>query len=121
MGFAYLDHTKEHPNPILDYIAHSDADIVCLQEYMAAKSGKRLTESKVFSALKMYPYHAVIRLSEAKHPRNGIAVFSKYPIVKSQQIDYTSDANGSAIHTIKINGKKLTLINNHLESFKLTS
>lgn len=121
MGFAYLDHTKEHPNPILDYIAYSDADIVCLQEYIASKSGKRLTESKVFSALKMYPYHAVIRLGEATPPRNGIAVFSKYPIVKSQQIDYTSDANGSAIHTIKINGKKLTLINNHLESFKLTS
>lgn len=121
MGFAYLDHTKEHPNPILTYIANSDADIVCLQEYIAPKTGKQLTERKILSALKMYPYHAIIRLGSAKQPSHGIAVFSKYPIVKSRRIDYESNANGSAIHQIKINGKKLTLINNHLESFKLTS
>lgn len=121
MGFAYLDHTKEHPNPILDYIAHSNADIVCLQEYSAPKSGKRLTEAKIQSALKMYPYHATIRLGTPKHPSQGIAVFSKYPIEKSRHIDYSSASNGSSIHQIKINGKKLTLINNHLESFKLTS
>lgn len=121
MGFAYLDHTKEHPNPILDYIAHSGADIVCLQEYTAPKSGKQLTEAKILSALKMYPYHAVIRLGTDKHPSHGIAVFSKYPIKKSKRIAYESNANGSSIHQIKINGKTLTLINNHLESFKLTS
>lgn len=121
MGFAYLDHTKEKPNPIIEYIAHSNADIVCLQEYMAPQSGKQLTEAKILSALKMYPYHAIIRLGKAKGPRNGIAVFSKYPIERSRKIDYASAANGSSIHQIKINGKKLTLINNHLESFKLTS
>ena len=43
MSFGYADHTQEHPNPILDYIAHSQADIVCLQEYTAPKSGKLLT------------------------------------------------------------------------------
>ena len=121
MSFGYVDHTQEHPNPILDYIAHSQADIVCLQEYTAPKSGKQLTQAKVFSALKMYPYHAIIYLGTKKRPSHGIAVFSKYPIERSERISYASDANGSAMHQIKINGKKLTLINNHLESFKLTS
>ncbi len=121
MGFAYLDHTKERPNPILDYIAHSDADIVCLQEYMASKSSKQLTENKILSALKMYPYHSTIRLDTPKRPSRRMAVFSKYPIKKSHRMDYPSTASGSSIHQIEINGKKLILINNHLESFKLTS
>lgn len=121
MGFAYKDHTPEAPNPILEYIIHSQADIVCLQEYNAAKSGKRLTEKKVYDALKMYPYHAVVRLGTPKRPSHSIAVFSKYPIQKSKRINYPSDANGSSYHLIKIKGKTLALINNHLESFKLTS
>lgn len=32
MGFGYKDHTKDSPNKIIQYIASSGADIVCLQE-----------------------------------------------------------------------------------------
>ncbi|WP_106831013.1 endonuclease/exonuclease/phosphatase family protein [Parabacteroides pacaensis] len=113
MGFAYKDHTQTSPNEIVKYIADSNADIVCLQEYTVYPSEKLLTSKKLFNALKMYPYHKVM-------DRN-IAVFSKYPITNSRQIKYESVANGSAIHEIDVNGKKLILINNHLESLKLTT
>lgn len=120
MGFAYRDHTKESPNKIIEYIADSGADIVCLQEYAVSKSEKYLTSKKVFKALNMYPYRSVISINSAGYLNSGIAVFSKYPISNSRRVNYESDYNCSSVHELNVKGKKLTLINNHLESFKLT-
>ncbi|MDR1644887.1 MAG: endonuclease/exonuclease/phosphatase family protein [Tannerellaceae bacterium] len=117
MGFAYTS-DKDGPNRILQYIADSGADIVCLQEYFVSRSGNHLTAQEAATALKAYPYVSVIKL---KNFGWGLAVYSKYPITGSRRIEYDSESNGSSIHQIKINGKTLTLINNHLESFKLTS
>ncbi len=120
MKFAYQDHTKESPNKIVQYIAESGADIVCLQEYAVFKNKNTLTVAKLYQALNMYPYRSVITIESNKSQDYGIAVFSKYPISKSRAIEYGSRNNGSAIHEVNVNGKKITLINNHLESFKLT-
>lgn len=117
MAFSYKNHTAESPNEILRYIADSEADIVCMQEYYVKKSGKGLTRRTINQALDMYPYHAVIDL---KGSGWGLAVYSKFPITQSRLIKYDSKTNGSSIHEIDINGKSMTLINNHLESFKLT-
>ncbi|MDR1938696.1 MAG: endonuclease/exonuclease/phosphatase family protein [Tannerellaceae bacterium] len=118
MGFAYTDHTKQLPNKILQYIADSDADIVCLQEYFVNRSSNSLTSRKIDEALNMYPYSSVIHL---KNFGWGLAVYSKYPITGSRRIEYPSEDNGSSLHKIEINGKTLTLVNNHFESFKLTT
>jgi len=121
MGFAYQNHTKEEPNQIIEYIAKSDADIVCLQEYFAGKSKNNLSEAKIYEALHMYPYRSSFFLNDNSQYKSGIAVFSKYPISKSRKIRYGSMGNGSSIHEITINKKKIILVNNHLESFKLTT
>ncbi|MDH6304969.1 endonuclease/exonuclease/phosphatase family metal-dependent hydrolase [Parabacteroides sp. PF5-5] len=115
MGFAYKDHTKEEPNEIVRYIINSEADIVCLQECHINKS--KITEKKLNNALGMYPYHSFVPLQSKNW---GLAVYSKFPILKSRKIEYGSEYNGSAVHELDINGKSMTLINNHLESFKLT-
>ncbi len=120
MNFAGKRHTKESPNRIIEYIADSGADIVCLQEYTVANSGKELTSADVYKALDMYPYRSVIRFSKTRYGISGNAVFSKFPIKKSRRLEYKSQYNGSAIHELDINGKKMILVNNHLESFKLT-
>ncbi|RHJ93092.1 endonuclease/exonuclease/phosphatase family protein [Parabacteroides bouchesdurhonensis] len=121
MGFGYKNHTKLSPNKIIEYIVNSDADIVCLQEYAEHKSEKYLTREKIFNALSMYPYRSIFILSNTKFMSYGIAVFSKYPISDSRRIKYESSFNGSSVHQIKVKDKNITLINNHLESFKLTS
>ena len=91
-----------------------------MQEYATAKSEKSLTASKIYDALSMYPYRSVFYQSSTKFQSFGIAVFSKYPLSNSRMVKYDSDYNGSSVHEVNIKGKKLTLINNHLESFKLT-
>lgn len=117
MAFAYKNHTPEVPNKIVKYIADSGADIVCLQEYGVSPSDKYLTTSKLHSALSMYPFRKVIDLPSG----TKIAVFSKYAITSSRRVKYASAFNGSAVHELDIRGKRLTLINNHLESLKLTT
>lgn len=49
-----------------------------------------------------------------------MACYSKYPILSARMIDYSSDYNGSMVYDIKIGKDTVLLINNHLESNKLT-
>ena len=49
-----------------------------------------------------------------------IACYSKYPILSARVLDYSSEYNGSVLYEVKIGEDTVTLINNHLESNKLT-
>ena len=120
MAFGYKDHTPDSPNAIIQYIADSEADIVCLQEYMVGIQAQYMTQAKVDRALYMYPYQYTLPLVQKTRYSIGLAIFSKYPILSSRKIRYDSTFNGSTIHEIDVKGKKLVVINNHLESFKLT-
>jgi endonuclease/exonuclease/phosphatase family metal-dependent hydrolase len=120
MGFNYQPHKKDSPNRILQYIADSNADIVCMQEYMSEKSGRSLTQEQIAKALHMYPYRFCLPLIDHHTYTVGLAIYSKYPITKSWKVRYDSSFNGSTIHELDVNGKKLIVVNNHLESFKLT-
>ncbi len=108
-------------NIFFDYINNSGADVVCLQEYGWHKNeDKYLSKKDIITALrKIYPYyHENIR--ERKNSTFGIATFSKYPIVKKENIDYESIFNSSMYSDIKIGDDTIRLFNNHLESNKLT-
>ncbi len=119
MGFNHLKSEGDH-NPILNYIKNSDADIVCLQEYNVATNPKYLTEKKILKAMSDYPYHDVVKVGN-KSSGNNMALFSKYPILSARKIDYPTQYNGSAIYEIVVGKDTVTLINNHLESNKLTA
>ncbi|MDR1783725.1 MAG: endonuclease/exonuclease/phosphatase family protein [Dysgonamonadaceae bacterium] len=113
--------TKNHISAILNFIKESDADIICIQEYMTSRSGPDLlNENDVKKALKKYPHSTVSSVLNKKNGLYGLAIFSKFPILSIKKVDYTSSYNGSFVAEIDVNGKKLTLINNHLESNKLT-
>jgi endonuclease/exonuclease/phosphatase family metal-dependent hydrolase len=122
MSFAYTNHTSASPNKIIRRIAESDADIVCLQEYMVSTRANLMDSEDIAKALPMYPYMAEIFFSSPgnRSYRYGLAILSKYPITASRRIPFPSTYNGASIHTINVHGKKVTVVNNHLESFKLT-
>ena len=125
MRFNRLQKNKpDDPNQIIQYIKNSQADIVCLQEYSASKKdSKTLTEKDILDALgKDYPYNS---LSELQFPYKseifGLFIFSKFPILSIEKIPYESKYNGSFIAELDVNGKKVTIVNNHLESNKLSA
>lgn len=107
-------------NPILQYLAKSNADIICLQEYGSSQSsGKYVNEEYIQSIMKNYPYQDVTAVGE-KGNGNKLALFSRFPIISSRHIPYQSKYNGSVCYELAINGDTVTVINNHLESNKLT-
>lgn len=107
---------SKEENPILQYIRKNDADIVCLQEFIPSVS--TATQKEIDKALKAYPFKLTHRVGKSEG--NGVACYSKYPILSSRAIKYNSQNNGSIVYEIKIDNDTLTLINNHLESNKLT-
>lgn len=67
--------------------------------------------------MKAYPYYSVRRQNRSDVQ---LACFSKYPILSVSPIDYESTYNGSVKYVLAVNNDTVTLINNHLESNKLT-
>ena len=98
-------------NPILNYVLDSRADIVCLQE-----GRKSLVDSALTRLAEVYPYHALEIRKE-----NYIACFSKFPILSSEQIDYPTASNCSFAYELQVGEDTVLLINNHLESYKLSA
>lgn len=110
---------KNSPNhPILDYIAETDADIVCLQEYLVSRTRQTIfSQGDVNKILKQYPYRSVTSLeSSGKYHIYGLACFSKFPIEKTHEIVFESSYNGAVVYTVNINGERYTVANVHLES-----
>ena len=115
-------HTKRNPNKVIQYILDSDADIVCLQEFTVSSNKEYITEKDMYRIFKKYPYKQIQYKQNIKDSfrLSGIATFSKYPIINKQIIKYTSYYNISIFSDINIHGKIIRLVNNHLESNRLT-
>lgn len=70
--------------------------------------------------LAAYPYHHIQIVGSGRGHTNRIACYSKYPILSARLLNYKSEYNGSVIYELKMGEDTVTLINNHLESNKLT-
>lgn len=106
-------HTRENPNDVLDYLANSDADIICLQEYIW---GDRLKKKDVDYAMRSYKYKHYYSFA---NDLNGLGVYSRYPILSAVPIKYESQSNASIAYRIKVGDDTLLVVNNHLESNKI--
>lgn len=117
-GFINERNKDSIEKPILEYIANTDADIVCLQEYLVSKTGQTMiSQQDVNRLLNKYPYSSITGLeSSGKYHIFGLACFSKYPIEETQEVQFESSYNGAAIYTINIDGAKYTVANVHLET-----
>lgn len=117
-GFSGERDKDAAERPILEYIASTDADIVCLQEYLVSKTGQSILSQKdVNRLLNKYPYYSVTGLeSSGKYHIFGLACFSKFPIEQTHEVVFESSYNGAAIYTINIDNKKYSVANVHLES-----
>lgn len=122
-GFNWELNKKWNANmPMVQYLKSVDADIICMQEYVVSTSDKHASTRNLQKVLKVYPYYSVIPLRPSNgRYEYGLACFSKYPIKSILSIPIVSSDNGVALYKIEVNGKIITVINNHLESNRLTS
>lgn len=107
-------HDKEAPaGATARYILNSGADIVVLQEFAGLRRDYMpTTPASVIDSLKSaYPYV----LSDA---RRYFGILSKYPVEYAPVI--YSESYFDCVYTVNIRGKKLTIANMHLASYKLS-
>lgn len=96
---------------ITDYLKNSEADIVCLQESgLGSHDGSVLDSIFEHSSLDMV----------SKTNGSTISIYTRYPIVRKERIEYTSDNNGSMAYYLKMDGDTVLVINNHFESTHLS-
>lgn len=103
----------------LDYIRSANPDIICLQEMLYYKNGIHTLEF-IKSELKKYPYCYIKVLNNSSKVAKCVATFSKYPITKTQDIDFGTQCHGGIITQIKKGTKTLNVINIYLKSNQLT-
>jgi len=99
--------------PLVQYIVGSGADIVCCQE------AGGMDDKAVDSLLAMvYPYrdfHASSVLGD------HMLCLSKYPILDVDTVEVAEKRGPSLAYRIQVGQDTLLLVNNHLESYKLTA
>ena len=69
----------------------------------------------------MYPYKHVSFQLDKWYMNIGVATLSKYPIIEKRNIDFHADFNLSIYTDIVINGDTIRVVNNHLESNRITA
>lgn len=111
MGMAGGKWSDDNPNPILEYLRDSKADIICLQE------GGVISDRDRVKFLSMYPYYRTVSVGKMG---DVLACYSKYEIVDTAKVDNQTDTNGSVTFYLKISGDTIMLINNHLQSNHLS-
>lgn len=120
-AFGFVEHTKGVPNPIFQYIRSSEADIVCLQEAMISAHipWAVISAGQLKSYFRdIYPY---IHIGQGQERGTTLILLSKYPITESRRIEMSSRTNGAMYYELSIQGRRVRLINAHLESFRLRS
>ena len=120
MSGKLVKHKKKKPNKVIQYVLDSNADIVCLQEFTSSTKEEYITHQDMLRIFKKYPYkHIDYKLNE-RSKLFGIATLSKFPIINRKRIKYNSYGNISIYSDMKIFGETIRVINNHLESNRLT-
>lgn len=117
MSFGLLECDSFGQIKALEYLLHSDADIICYQE------GYPLKQKPYWPQLKKHIHEVYPHTHQYQIPgtENVLGIFSKYPITDVQKIDYSSDINGSiAYHLLLAQGDTLLVVNNHFQSNHLT-
>lgn len=108
-------------NGVISHILNSNADILCLQEFAYSYNEDQFTLSDMEKLFKDYPYKHISFQRSKWNMKIGVATFSKFPIINKRDIDYEADFNRSIFSDIVIGNDTVRVINNHLESNRITS
>lgn len=114
----FSSRSGEYPNgsnPAISYILDVDADVVCLQEAVPLAYGKwgrvEFESTQIDSLYQRYPYIII--------NSDQMMFLSKYP-TEAIHTGSASRYNRIALARINVEGKLITLVNVHLQSYLLT-
>lgn len=116
---------KNNVSDMIKYIKDQKVDILCLQEFGVASSNQKgVTESFIINSFKEFPYRYIYYSSKSsgKSFRQGLAIFSRYPISNRNHKGDSYAKDGCCISAdVDVKGRKLTVINSHFTSFDFSN
>ncbi len=114
--------TGDHKTPqkIYEFIRKENPDILCIQEFFVNNQKQPYSENNILSKFKQFRYKHIEYIAESKSGRKyGLATFSKFPIIDKKPLYFKNTTNFSIQTDINVNGSKVRVFNNHLESIRL--
>lgn len=116
---------KNNVGDMIKYIKDAKVDILCLQEFGVAVSNKKgVTEGFIINSFKEFPYHYIYYSpkSSSKYFRQGLAIFSRYPISNRFKLGDDGEQRGcSIIADVNVKGRELRIVNTHFQSFRFNN
>ena len=103
---------------MMDLIEEKNADVLCFSEYTDKKNARH-TNSHISALAKVgYPYHLFAPTDTSVNSLQGVAIFSKYPIIHSQVFSYGRHASAEhLIYTdITVGEDTFRIFTTHLQS-----
>jgi endonuclease/exonuclease/phosphatase family metal-dependent hydrolase len=117
------EYNEESYEPgMMTLIRNQNADILCFEEYADKKNIK--DKNSITSTIQNmgYPYYRFAETDSTRHNSNGVIIFSKYPILNSDIINYGDDADVNAEHLVYIDIKRgektFRIFTTHLQSVR---
>ena len=104
--YQWIDNDRI-PSEIERFIYEKEPDIFCLQEYSSSRA----------PSFENYPYRYI--KTAAALGNNGVGIFSKFPLIRTGDIDFENSSNSGIYADIKYRQDTVRVYNLHLESFQL--
>jgi endonuclease/exonuclease/phosphatase family metal-dependent hydrolase len=111
----YWSGPKDQSQGILSYVSEFKPDILCFQEFALQDPGKFSIEF-IRGQLPFLPFSAIEFNSISQSRKNGLAIFSKYPIISSGHEHFEDTKNMMLFADVLIGVDTVRVYNNHLES-----
>lgn len=111
----YWSGPKEQSVGIFSYVSDLKPDILCFQEFALQDPGKFSIEF-VKSRLPFLPHSAIEFNFASQNRKYGLAIFSRYPIIRSGHEHFEDTKNMMLYADIQIGIDTIRVYNNHLES-----
>ena len=104
---------------IIKVIKEEKPDIICFQEYSFLRKGK-YSMNKLLAELKPAKfYYAFYGYGSRTNEGEGIAILSRYPMVKNKKLSFKRSCNAAMFADLNIKGTLVRVYNVHLQSILL--
>ena len=111
----YWSGHQDQSKGIFAYVSDIKPDILCFQEFALQDPGKFSIEF-VKSQLAFLPYSAIEFNFTSQNRKYGLAIFSRYPIIRYNHEHFEDTKNMMLYADILIGADTVRVYNNHLES-----
>lgn len=117
-SYAHLRDTEKTPQMLIDWVSEHDADIKCFQEFYHYPKLKQFNVIPVLKKSSRYSYFEPA--SVVLNHYFGLAIFSKYPIIRKGEVKFPKTTLNQAIFAdIVIQKDTLRVYNVHLQSMSI--